>query len=80
MRVDCMNHYLKGIWGALVKNNGLKKIALTVVLLLVLALGLTLFIQPVKAFSVNVVSSSGYLDSVGGYHYTAKFRIWTLLP
>jgi hypothetical protein len=48
-------------------DSSLKKTALAVITLLMLAIGLTFLVHPVKAFSANVLSSSGYLDIIGGY-------------
>jgi hypothetical protein len=49
------------------EERDLRKTALAVVLFLLLVAGFTFFVQPVKAFSVNILSHSGYLDYVGGY-------------
>jgi len=57
----------KRISHSLTKKNSLKKTTLALILLSVFALGLTFFVQPAQAFSVNILSHSGYLDIVGGY-------------
>lgn len=52
----------KKISPILLKNNSLKKTALATLLFLLLAAGFAFPIQPAKAASITILSSSGYID------------------